>query len=191
MSGVQLYFHRQNFHTIMTNAQSSIRQRLFWPGMNGNLLICWFGEGISSLTEERYLHKEGKAVVGQWEVSFQLVGTCKWYQILPTTANSKTNNDNKHDGTQDSERCVSHVHRSQYELLSYMCIQRSREATTPLSKIHKKGKGFTAIILQFSMNISWEEGEKERNRYFWKYSKNRFRVKGEKESNDYGQGSKK
>ena len=158
MSGVQLYFHRQNFHTIMTNAQSSIRQRLFWPGMNGNLLICWFGEGISSLTEERYLHKEGKAVVGQWEVSFQLVGTCKWYQILPTTTNSNTNNDNKRDGTQDSERCVSHVHRSQCELLSYVhSEEQSGHYSCEQNTLCKKGKWFTAIILQFSMNISLEE----------------------------------
>ena len=29
--------------------------------------------------------KRIKAVVGQWEVSFKFVRTCKWHQILPTT----------------------------------------------------------------------------------------------------------
>ena len=172
----------------MTNAQSSIRQRLFRPDMSGNLLRCWFGffnwklsRDICTRKEKLLLDSE-KFLFSWWE----LVSGIRYFPPLQTQAKIMTTNMMGPSIVRDVYHMCTEANVNFY----HMCIQRSREATTPVSKIHnaKKGKRFTAIICKI---IFREEGEKASNNYFWKYSKNGFRVEGEKESNDYGQGSKK
>ena len=101
---------------------------------------------------------------------WELVSGIRYFPPLQTQTQIMTTNVMGHRIVRDVYHMCTEANVNSY----HMCIQRSRPATTPVSKIHyaKKGKRFTAII-------------------FLKYSKNGFRVEGEKESNDYGQGSKK
>ena len=73
---------------------------------------------------------------------WELVSGIRYFPPLQTQAQIMTTNMMGPRIVRDVYHMCTEANVNSY----HMCIQRSREATTPLSKIHKKGKGFTAII---------------------------------------------
>ena len=97
--------------------------------------------------KEKLLLDSEKFLFSWWE----LVSGIRYFPPLQTQAQIMTTNMMGPRIVRD----VYHMCREANVNSYHMCIQRSRPATTPVSKIHyaKKGKWFTAIILQFSKNI--------------------------------------